>query len=197
MKKNVSMLLGFRSQPGTHPDTWQSYWWIDAWRRGSWKSLGFHTRSSRTVPLRSEGLIFPGLNGFEPQQGRVEESEQGAGTEPYGLLWWHELLNILKLSYFPTAAIIPTSLYSLAFEVLRSDVVLVRKLGVPPLALDPTPYGADGATVALALAPDARCGLGCRLCAVHHALLCRPRQEGLFHSLKNGSGCQVWAPHYW
>lgn len=134
---------------------------------------------------------FPRLKWFWASAGRVDASEQRARTEPYGLFQWHELLNILKLSSSPTAVIMPTCLYSLAFEVLRSDVVLVRKLGVPPLALDSTPYGADGATVALALSPNTRCGLGCCLCAVHHAILCRPRQEGLFHSLKNGSGCQV------
>lgn len=69
--------------------------------------------------------------------------------------------------------------------------MLVRKLGVPPLALDPTPYGADGATVTLTLSANTRCRLSCRLCAVHHTFVCRPRQEVLFHSLKNGSGCQV------
>lgn len=116
----------------------------------------------------------------------------GQGQGPYGLLPWHKLLSILKHSSFPTAAIIPTCLYSLAFEVLRSDVMLVRKLRVPPLALDPTPDGADGAAVALALSPNARGGRSRRrLRAVHDALLCRPRQEGLFHSLKKGSGCQV------
>lgn len=106
----------------------------------------------------------------------------GQGQEPQGLLQWHELLNILKLNPFPNAVTTRTCLYSLAFEVLRGDVVLVRELGVPPLARDSAPYGADGAAVTLALPANARRGLGCRLCAVHGAFLCRPRQEGLSFS---------------
>lgn len=121
----------------------------------------------------------------------------GQGQGRHGLLQWHELLNMLKLNPFPTAVTTHTCLYSLAFEVLRGDVVLVRELGVPPLARDSAPYGADGAAVTLTLPANTRCGLSCRLCAVHGAFLCRPRQEVLFHSLKNGSGCQVWTPHYW
>lgn len=191
----MSALLGFRSQPGIHPDTPQLNWWIHAWRKSSEKSLGFHKALSRTTVLRCEGLIFPGSNGFEPQQ--VDAAEHRARTRtPWSapVAW---IVKHLKLNCFPTAVTIHRCLYSLAFEVLRSDVVLVRELGVPPLALDSTPYGADGAAVALTLSADTRCRLGCRLRAVHEAFLCRPRQEVLFHSLKNGSGCQVWTLHYW
>lgn len=72
----------------------------------------------------------------------------------------------------PTA-VTPAYVYSLALEVLSSDVVLVRKLRVPPLALDPTPYGVDRAAVALTLPLDARCCLSHCLRAVHDTCVCR------------------------
>lgn len=140
---------------------------------------------------------FPRLKWFWASAGRVDASEHGAGTRTPWSASVSWIVKHLKLSSFPTAVTIHRCLYSLAFEVLRSDVVLVRELGVPPLALDSTPYGADGAAVALTLSAKTRCRLGCRLRAVREAFLCRPRQEVLFHSLKNGPGCQVWTPHHW
>lgn len=117
------------------------------------------------------------------------------GQRSYVLLLWHKFLNI-SISSFPTA-VIPTCLYSLALEVLGSYVVLVRKLWVPPLTLDSTPYGVDRATVALTLSLNTSCSLDCRLRAVHDAFICRPREEMLFHFPKNkpGSACQVWTLH--
>lgn len=169
----------------------QLNWRTHAWRKSSLKTLQFHTSSSSTNIWRSEELIFPCSNGFQHQQVEWmrQIAEQGQGS--YGVLWWHEFLNIWKLSSFPTA-VIPKSLYSLALEVLRSDVVLVRKLGVPPLALDSTPYGVDCATVTLTLSLNACWCLSHRLRVVRGVFICR--EEVLFHFLKTepASGCQVW-----
>lgn len=75
--------------------------------------------------------------------------------------------------------------------------MLVRKLGVPSLALDSTPYGVDRAAVPLTLPLNASRCLSCCLSAVHDAFICRPREEVLFHFLKTkpGSGFEVWTLH--
>lgn len=118
---------------------------------------------------------------------------QSEGQGSHGLLLHCEFKK-KQQELFLAQCINTHCLYSLALEVLRSDVVLMRKLGVPPLALNPTPYGVDGATVALALPLDACCCLSHCLCAVQNANICKCREEipFCFHKAEPGSQSRVW-----